>query len=371
MPDDRRSGDRVYLDHNASAPLRPEAAQAMADAALLRGNPSSVHAEGRALRGLIERARADVAALVGCDAGDIVFTSGATEANAQALRSAAGQVIASGIEHPSVLENSIDRKVLNTHSDGMVSLEHLGKLLAAPAPAGARHRVAIMAANNETGVLQPIAAAAALCRAAGAHLHVDAVQAAGRIALPDLWRLADTMSLSAHKIGGAAGVGALIIRGGTDVPALIGGGGQEMRRRAGTENGAGIAAFGAAARAALSEVDGWADVRARRDRLEAEMKRLQPAVKIFGDEADRLPNTTCAGVAGVPADLLLMRLDLAGIAVSAGSACSSGKVSASPVLLAMGAGEAEARCAIRISQGHDTRDDETDRFLRVWSETVC
>ena len=374
MPEPSLPDSRVYLDHNASAPLRPEAAAAMVDTLALVGNPSSVHAEGRALRGVIDSARADVAALVGCRPGEIVFTSGATESNAQALGILGPATIASGIEHPSICENINFSKNLKANIDGVIELNHLAELLsddADPSDADSRLGVAIMAANNETGVIQLIAEAAALCRAAGALLHVDAVQAAGRINLTRLWPDADMMALSAHKIGGPKGVGALVVRDGLPIRPLIGGGGQELRRRGGTENVAGIAAFGAAARSAAAEVSAQCDVVRRRDRLEAEMQALCAAVRIYGAAATRLPNTTCAAVQGVSAELLLMRLDLAGIAVSAGSACSSGKVAASPVLMAMGASVAEARCAIRISQGLYTTDDEIDRFLAAWRQTVC
>lgn len=376
MPDTLRPATpipetRVYLDHNASAPLRPEAATAMVEAMALSGNPSSVHKEGRALRGLIDRCRADVAALAGCEPGEVIFTSGATEANAQALSDLGPTTIASGIEHLSVYENTSNSNDLKADSDGVIQLDHLAELLEGQAAAVGRLGVAIMAANNETGVLQPIAPASALCRKAGALLHVDAVQAAGKIDLTQLWPHADMMSLSAHKIGGGRGVGALIVRDGLPTRPLIAGGGQELRRRGGTENVAGIAAFGVAARLAAEEIGAQDAVARRRDRLEAEMRTLQPAVKIYGANVGRLPNTTCAAVPGVPAEVLLMRLDLAGIAVSAGSACSSGKVAASPVLSAMGVPEAEARCAIRISQGLYTTDGDIDRFLAAWQQTVC
>ncbi len=359
---------RVYLDHNASAPLRPEAAEAMTAAMALRGNPSSVHGEGRAMRAEVERARADVAALAGCDPASVVFTSGATEANALAMKASPGPVAAAGIEHPSILENIGDMRAIACLPDGRIDLAALETLLKESPDIAT---VALMAANNETGVVQPVTEAAALCRAAGVRLHVDAVQQAGKAGLAAIWDRCDSMSVTAHKIGGPTGAGALIVRDPGAWPALIAGGGQEQRVRAGTENVPGIAGFGAAARAAAREADGWAGVRDRRDRLETAMRDRVPEICIVGGGAPRLPNTLCAAVPGVPSALMTMRLDLAGIAVSAGSACSSGKVAASPVLSAMGVGPEIAQSAIRISQGLYTTERDLERFLAAWSDTVA
>ena len=358
---------RVYLDHNASAPLRPEAAEAMTAAMALRGNPSSVHGEGRAMRAVVERARADVAALAGCDPASVVFTSGATEANAMAMKASPGPVAAAGIEHPSILENIGDLREIACLAEGRIDLAALATLLEEDREIAT---VALMAANNETGVVQPVAEAAALCRAAGVRLHVDAVQQAGKAGLADIRARCDSMSVTAHKIGGPTGAGALIVRDPGAWPALISGGGQEQRVRAGTENVPGIAGFGAAARAAAREADGWAGVRGRRDRLETAMRDCVPGLRIIGGGAPRLPNTLCAAVPGIPSALMTMRLDLAGIAVSAGSACSSGKVAASPVLSAMGIEPEIAQSAIRISQGLYTTDRDIERFLAAWRETV-
>ncbi len=358
---------RVYLDHNASAPLRPEAAEAMTSAMALRGNPSSVHGEGRQMRAVVERARIDVAELAGCDPASVVFTSGATEANAMAMKASAGPVAAAGIEHPSILENIGDLRAIACLPEGRIDLAALESLLDEDRDIAA---VALMAANNETGVVQPVAEAAGLCRAAGVRLHVDAVQQAGKDGLADIWAHCDSMSVTAHKIGGPTGSGALIVRDPGAWPALIAGGGQEQRVRAGTENVSGIAGFGAAARSAALEADGWAEVRDRRDRLEAAMRARAPELRIVGGGAPRLPNTLCAAVPGIPSDLMTMRLDLAGIAVSAGSACSSGKVAASPVLSAMGVEPEIAGSAIRVSQGLYTTGQDIDRFLAAWSETV-
>ena len=357
---------RVYLDHNASAPLRPEAAEAMTAAMALRGNPSSVHGEGRQMRAVVERARIDVAGLAGCDPASVVFTSGATEANAMAMKASPGPVAAAGIEHPSILENIGDLRAIACLPDGRIDLAALETLLEENRDIAA---VALMAANNETGVVQPVAEAAGLCRAAGVRLHVDAVQQAGKAELVDIWAHCDSMSVTAHKIGGPTGAGALIVRDPGAWPALIAGGGQEQRVRAGTENVPGIAGFGAAARSAAREADGWAEVRDRRDRLEAAMRARSPGIRIIGG-APRLPNTLCVAVPGIPSALMTMRLDLAGIAVSAGSACSSGKVAASPVLSAMGVEPEIAGSAIRVSQGLYTTERDIDRFLAAWSETV-
>ena len=359
---------RVYLDHNASAPLRPEAAEAMTAAMALRGNPSSIHGEGRAMRAAVERARADVAVLAGCDAASVVFTSGATEANAMAMKAASGPIAASGIEHPSILENIGDLRTIACLPEGCIDLAALEALLGENPDIAT---VALMAANNETGAVQPVAEAAGLCRAAGAELHVDAVQYAGKAGLSDIWAHCDSMSVTAHKIGGPTGAGALIVKDPGAWPALIAGGGQEQRVRAGTENVPGIAGFGAAARAAACEADGWEEVRDRRDRLEAAMRERVPGLLIVGGAVPRLPNTLCAAVPGVPSSLVTMRLDLAGIAISAGSACSSGKVAASPVLTAMGIEAEIAQSAIRVSQGPYTTERDIERFLAAWSDTVA
>ena len=359
--------NRVYLDHNASAPLLPEAAAAMTEAMALKGNPSSVHGEGRAIRAALERARKDVAALAGCGPDSVVFTSGATEANAMAMRASPGPVAAAGIEHPSILENIRDLRNIPCTPEGVVDLEALQDLLEAQ---GDIATVVIMAANNETGVLQPVAEAAGLCRTFGARLHVDAVQRAGKADLAPILAQCDSMSVTAHKIGGPTGIGALIVKDAGAWPPLIAGGGQEQRRRAGTENVSGIAGFGAAARVAAGQTGEWAEVRDRRDRLEAAMRERVPEIRIVGSGAPRLPNTVCAAVPAVPSSLMTMRLDLAGIAVSAGSACSSGKVAASPVLSAMGVETWIAQSAIRVSQGLYTTEQDIERFLAAWSETV-
>jgi len=374
--------ERVYLDWNATAQVRADAQAAAAAALAVCGNPSSVHAEGRAARRLIEEARAHVAALVGGEPRNVVFTSGGTEANAMALSpfmaitdetKPRDRLLVSAIEHPSVLAGGrFPREAIETvpvTADGRVDLAALEAALARLAAKGRkRPLVSLMLANNETGVVQPVAAAAALAHAAGALVHVDAVQAAGRIACDINEIGADLMTLSGHKIGAPRGVGALIKRDQalhfTDP--LIRGGGQERGARGGTENVTGIVGFGAAAmavRAAAAEEQ--ARMTALRQRLEAGLRARAQAV-VFGADAPRLPNTTLFAVAGIKAETAVIALDLEGIAVSSGAACSSGKVQASHVLAAMGVEGVLAQGAIRASLGPTTRESEVDRFLEAW-----
>src|SRR5262245_5518377 len=379
-------GHRAYLDWNATAPLRPEARTALLAACDVVGNPSSVHGEGRAARALIEEARRQVAALVGAEPRNVIFTSGGTEANAMALcpaierdgdRAPRDRLLLSAIEHPSVRDGgrfsagAIEE--LRVGADGRVDLAALDERLAAVSKAGGRPLVAIMLANNETGVIQPVEEAARLVHLAGGFLHVDAVQAAGKITCSIGEIGADFIALSAHKLGGPKGVGALIKRDETLHLAdpLIKGGGQERGGRAGTENVAGIAAFGAAAAAAAA---GLADERARiaalRDRLEAGLRAICPGTVIFGGGVERLPNTTLLAVPGLKAETALIALDLAGVAVSSGSACSSGKVAASHVLAAMGVAPRLGAGAIRVSLGFSTTGEEVDCFLEAWNRLV-
>lgn len=351
----------AYLDCNATMPLRPAAAEAVVQALAVVGNPSSVHAFGRRARALVEDAREAVAALAGARPADVVFTSGGTEALALALRGLAGDGprLVSAVEHACVLAEAGDGPRLPVDTDGVVDLAALERLLAEARPAV----VAVQAANNETGVLQPLAEVHRLTRAAGVPLVVDAVQAAGKVDLTAL--PGEALALSAHKLGGPQGVGALVLPGGRVLPPLIRGGGQERGLRGGTQNTPGIAGFGAAARLA-AELDGAA-TRALRDRLEAEIRALAPSAEIFGAAVDRLPNTTCVRLPGIDQQRQLMALDLAGVAVSAGSACSSGKVAPSHVLRAMGRSEAVAREAIRVSLGWASTEDDVAAFLRAWA----
>ena len=369
--------ERHYFDWNATAPLRPEARAALVAALDSAGNASSVHSEGRAARRLIEQAREQVAALVGASAQDVIFTSGATEANILALtpslevvgqKQPRDRLFMSAIEHPSVLSGGRFApeavETLPVTADGIVDLAALTVAIAK----AERPLVSVMLANNETGVIQPIAAIAEIVRAANGLLHVDAVQGAGRIDC-DLAALgADLMSVSSHKLGGPQGVGALICRGGIHIAApLMAGGGQERRLRAGTENVAGIAGFGAACAAAAGARQADAERMAQlRDQFEARLKAASPEAVIFGENADRLPNTTLFAVAGVKAETAIISFDLNGIAVSSGSACSSGKVQLSSVLTAMAVEPDLARGAVRVSLGWTTTEADVDMLLNAW-----
>lgn len=340
----------IYMDANATTPPCASAQAAMEAALRTLGNPSSVHGFGRAARALVDRARIRVARLVGAKAEDIVFVAGGTEANNLALASRGGRpLIVSGVEHDSVLKPAqmAGARVLRVQRSGEVDLADLA---AALREAGRPALVSIMLANNETGVIQPVRQAADLVHAAGGVLHCDASQAPGRIAVDMSDLGADLLSLSAHKMGGLLGAGALVAGSDIAIQPLLVGGGQEKFRRAGTENVPAIAAFGAAAEEA--RMGEYATRLARlRDRLEAGLAELGDGVEILGTGARRLPNTTCVAFAGKSSETLVMALDLAGYAVSAGSACSSGKVRPSPVALAMGYGEEVARSAIRVSLG--------------------
>lgn len=365
------SGDmaaRVYLDCNATAPLRPEARAAVTEALATLGNPSSVHAEGRAARALLEGAREAVAGLIGARPAELAFTGGGTEANALALAGAArARVLVSAGEHASVLEAVPEAERLPLDAEGLVAPEVLAEALAAdPAGAGRPALVSIQLANNETGVIQPVARLAEVARAAGALLHCDAVQAAGKLPLDVAALGADLLTLSAHKLGGPQGVGALWLREGVALAPLLRGGGQERRRRAGTENLPGIAGFGAAAEAARAGLGQMAELAAWRDALERRLLTAEPETRIFGAAAPRLANTACLASPRLSAELQLMALDLAGFAVSSGAACSSGKVAPSHVLAAMGVEEALSRNAIRVSLGWATRGEEVEAFAAAW-----
>jgi cysteine desulfurase len=361
----------VYLDYNATAPVRPEAREALLRALESPANPSSVHAAGRAARDVVERARAEVGALVGVPAGSVTFVSGGTEANALAIESAkaAGvqRIIISAIEHDAVTETAkasgLPVEILPVNGDGVAdlsglaqALEHRGKTL-----------VCLMLANNETGVIQPVAEASALVRAAEGWLHVDAVQAAGKIAVDFSAFGADTMALSAHKLGGPQGVGALVAGTRATITRRQHGGGQERGRRAGTENVAGVAGFGAAARVAQESLASMAKLSHWRDAL-AERVKAQGAV-VLGEGAHRLPQTLCFAGEGFGSEVQVMNMDLAGVMVSAGSACSSGKVKASRVVEAMGRSDL-APFALRVSGGWASTEDDWikcgDAWLAAW-----
>ena len=333
---------RVYLDHNATAPLRSEARSAMIAAMDIVGNPSSVHAEGRAAKALVEWARAQVAAALGANDADVVFTSGATEAAALAL---AGRGLRSAeVEHDAVL--AWTDAVLPVGADGKVRVERPDES-------------ALQLANSETGVIQDVPAG--ICVS-------DMTQAFGKIPVDFTGSGAVMALVSAHKLGGPKGSGALVLRRGTEIAARIRGGGQEMGRRSGTENVIGIAGFGAAAEAAQRDVaDGrWERVAELRNILENALECLSNETIFVGNEVARLPNTSCIMTPGWKGETQVMQMDLCGFSISAGSACSSGKVRASRVLRAMGFGEAEAASAIRVSLGLETTEDDVLRFAEAW-----
>lgn len=358
--------DSIYLDHNATTPMRPQAIAAMAEVMSAVGNASSVHAFGRDARAQLDRARASVAALVGAQAADVVFSGGGTEANNAILQGAQRRrVIVSAIEHDSVRLASSDAETVPVTSDGVIELEALSRMLAA---SGEPALVCVMLANNETGVIQPVAEVARIAHAAQALVHCDAIQAAGRIAIDMAALGVDYLTLSAHKLGGPQGVGAVVLRPGVPFAASQRGGGQERGRRAGTENVAGIAGFGVAAKIAVEDLPTAAALATLRDKMEHDLVQLAPDAHIFGGRTSRLPNTSCVAMPGVAATTQLMALDLAGIAVSAGSACSSGKVKPSHVLAAMGANEIETASALRISLGWTTAADHVGRFVGAWSD---
>jgi cysteine desulfurase len=369
--------DRIYFDYNATAPLRAEVRAAMIEAMDRFGNPSSVHAEGRAARALVESARTQVAALAGCRPEEVIFTSGGSEANALALAAQGGnawQCYVSAVEHPSVLSGGRFYRESTTRipvdKDGVIDHDALAKELKKHHLGGWRPFVSVMAANNETGALQPVVQLAEHVRAAEGLLHTDAVQAPGRVPLDFAALGADMLTLSAHKIGGPKGVGALIVRDGVSVEPLIRGGGQERRQRAGTENVIGIVGFGVAADLAREDLQKVSEIESLRDRLEAEALRRVPEAVIFSRGVARLPNTSCIAVAGTKAETLVIGLDLAGVSVSAGSACSSGKVEPSHVLSAMEVSPDLAQAAIRVSLGIGTTDADIERLLTIWSEFI-
>lgn len=335
---------RLYLDYNATAPLRPEARAAMIAAMDVAGNPSSVHAEGRAAKALIEKARAQIAAAFGAEGADVIFTSSATEA--AALACAGRGLHGAGVEHDAV--RAWVEEDLAVDAQGRVTVTDPGQSV-------------LQMANSETGVLQDLPEGLAV---------TDATQAFGKLPVAFNWCGAEMAMISAHKLGGPKGVGALVIRRGTDLGAQIRGGGQEMGRRSGTENVIGIAGFGAAAEAAARDLaDGvWTRVAEIRDILETSIAAAAEQTISVGNGAPRLPNTSCLVTPGWKGETQVMQMDLAGFAISAGSACSSGKVRASRVLTAMGYSEAQASSAIRVSLGPETSEEDVLRFSEAWCE---
>lgn len=358
--------NHVYLDHNATTTLRGEAVAAMTVALSLDGNPSSVHGPGRMARQAVEDARSGVAALVNAQADDVIFTSGGTEANNLAIvGSGLTRVLVSAVEHPSVL--NCDCLAIPVDGDGIVDLVRLDAMLMSNFMPSL---VSVMLANNETGVIEPVAQVVEIAHRHNALVHCDAVQAAGKIAVDMKALGVDMMSLAAHKIGGPTGVGALIAteKARAGLKAVAFGGGQERGLRPGTENLAGIAGFGAAAKAALASLDDAARIEKLRDRLEAGIRDIAPEATVFGLGVERLPNTSCFNMPGCDSDTQVMALDLAGVAISAGSACASGKVKTSGVMAAMGVDDGAAKSVIRVSLGWDSTDADVDAFLAAWGD---
>ncbi|TPI61668.1 cysteine desulfurase [Mesorhizobium sp. B3-1-7] len=373
---------RAYLDYNASAPLIAEARAAMV-AALDAANPSSVHTEGRASRRLVEDARRDVARLVGARPEHVVFTSGATEAASTLLgpdwQMGRGSVrmshlYVSAADHPCILNGGrfspVQVTKIGVDRNGIADIEALSAALAAHDKAAGLPLVAIHAANNETGVVQPVGRIGETVKAAGGVLVIDAVQAGGRIPLDMSAPYADYLILSSHKIGGPKGVGAIVAASDLMMPRpLVNGGGQEKGHRAGTENVAGIVGFGAVARVALAGLDDVDAVSRRRDEIEAIVTELAPDAEIFGNGAPRLANTTFFAIPGVKAETAQIAFDLAGVALSAGSACSSGKVGPSHVLKAMGHGDSLG--ALRVSIGRATGAEDIEAFRTALAGIVA
>jgi len=366
------SSSEVYLDYNATVPIRPEVSEAVTEGLNQIGNPSSVHTFGRRTRTLVESARKSVADLVQVEPAQVIFTSGGTEANNLALsgsRRTMGctAVAVSAVEHPSVLESEPTPNVIPVDENGIIKLSELEVILeSVQAPA----LISVMLANNETGVLQPINDAVRIARHHNAYVHCDAVQALGKVSLSFDELGADFVSVSSHKIGGLQGAGALICAKGIEIDPILVGGGQERNKRSGTENVIGIIAFGCAAAIVRSNDDEIRKISCLTSQLESEIREKVPTACVYGSTVGRLPNTSCIGFDLVKSEDQLMYLDLAGIAVGAGSACSSGKIAPSHVLLAMGCTETAARSAIRISIGYQTTQEDIHRFIEVWTELV-
>ncbi len=372
---------RIYLDYNASAPIFPEVAEAVASALHL-ANPSSVHAEGRLARAAVEKARRQVAELAGADPACVVFTSGGSEAANAVLRGlsdgsvAPGRLLVADIEHPCVLTghgfDAGDVSKLPVDRDGILDLAALEQALIAAEANGERGLLALQVANNETGVIQPLRAASDLVHRHGGLVMADAVQAAGKIPLSLPMLGADAIVISAHKIGGPKGVGAIIfasesIRLGD---ALVNGGGQEKSQRSGTENVAGIVGFGIASELVRRKLSEMPEIAGLRDQLERNIREMAPEAVIFGLNAERLPNTTALSLPGLRAETALIAFDLDGVAISSGSACSSGKVRRSAVLKAMGIDDALAEGALRISLGWGTTEAHINAFLTAFEQRV-
>lgn len=357
----------TYLDHNATTPLRATALNAVTSVLSEVGNPSSIHSFGRRARKHIETARQQIADSLDVSSGQVFFNSGATEGNNTILKGFSGQrILMSAIEHSSAIDCTVSRNLVPVTVDGVVDLNAFEQMAHDIRPA----LVSIMLVNNETGVIQPIAETSRIAKSVGALVHCDAVQAYGRIPFTREELGVDFLTLSSHKIGGPQGVGAIITSPGITLPKLLEGGGQERRSRAGTENTAGITGFGAAAAEASSKISDFQKLRLFRDKIEEEILK-SPSVKIYGQNGPRVANTTFCTINGVSGDTLLMAFDIEGIAISSGSACSSGTVKPSHVLRAigdaMGINTGHSLASLRISLGHTTTEKDIEHFIKVWN----
>lgn len=359
----------VYLDHNATTVTRPEAIDASISCLTSVGNPSSIHKPGREARQVLEQARKATAELVNSSTEDVIFTSGGTEANNLAMMSCGrSRILVSAVEHSSILK--IGAEIIEVDQNGIVDLDRLDEqLFCDNTPA----LVSVMLANNETGVIEPIKDIAKIAHRHGALVHCDAVQAVGKIPVDIVNLGVDLMSVSAHKIGGAAGSGALIVPGlrsgaSFNLKGTSFGGGQEQGYRAGTENLAGIAGFGAAAKVALFDLNNFSKLARFRDAIEKAVKNIEPKSVVFGANVDRLPNTTCLTMPGIDSDVQVMSFDLAGIGISAGSACSSGKAKVSSVLEAMKVSDQNVKSAVRVSFGWSSMESDVEAFVVAWRD---
>ncbi len=356
----------TYLDCNATAPVRPQVIALMGEILAETGNASSVHGAGRQARKHVEDARGQLARAFDVGPQQVIFNSGATEGNNTILKGFAGQrILVSAIEHASIIDSGVKAEPIPVTQDGVVDLKSLEQMLAREPKVAL---VSVMLANNETGVIQPVAEISKLAKAHGALFHTDAVQALGRIPFSRESVGADFITVSSHKLGGPQGAGAIIMAPKAPLPKLIHGGGQERRQRAGTENIAAIAGFGLAVEIALQEMDKYQALSLLRDRIEAGLLKHTNTVRIHGKEVQRIANTTSFSLTGSTSETLLLALDLEGIAISSGSACSSGTVKPSHVLTAMGISEQEAGCALRVSLGWNTIPQDVEDFITAWDK---
>ncbi len=364
---------KIYLDHNATTTIRPEVIDLVAQIMADTGNASSVHAHGRAARAAMDKARRQIATLAGTLPEYVTFNSGATEANNSVINAFRGETILfTATEHPSVREAVLEMAgnaiKIPVTQDGLIDVAAFEALVTEQKPA----LISIMMVNSETGVIQPVAELSKIARKIHPEvfIHTDAVQAAGRVPIDMSALRVDYLSLSAHKCGGPQGVGALICAPGSRPAKLLYGGGQERRQRAGTENVASIAGFGLSAELAMNFMDEYANLATLRTHLEEFLTKTHNSIRIFGHDAPRVSNTCCISCVGFPAQTQLMALDLEGICVSSGSACSSGSPKPSKVLTAMGASDDELGCALRISLGWNSTKSDIDGFIEAWSKIV-